>query len=122
MKSSFIEFSVVRPSGSTVRSWRPMPWSSGMGRLEPGTAHERIAGRREISSQVRPPPREHDFVGSKAAWHEITDTLPQYDEWPPECGKWPVIRRCVRTSPMRARGGRMRKSSPKAPTRTRART
>jgi hypothetical protein len=28
-------------------------------------------------------PREHIFVGSKAAWHEITDTLPQHEEWPP---------------------------------------
>lgn len=28
-------------------------------------------------------PREHIFVGSKAPWHEITDDLPQYDEWPP---------------------------------------
>jgi len=23
------------------------------------------------------------FVGSKAPWYEITDGLPQYDEWPP---------------------------------------
>jgi hypothetical protein len=26
----------------------------------------------------------HIFVGSKAAWYEITDTLPQHDEYPPE--------------------------------------
>jgi len=26
-------------------------------------------------------PREHIFVGSKAPWHEITDDLPQYDEY-----------------------------------------
>jgi hypothetical protein len=26
------------------------------------------------------PPGFHAFVGSKAAWHEITDDLPQYDE------------------------------------------
>ena len=30
------------------------------------------------------PPAYHQFVGSKAAWHEITDQLPQHDEWPPE--------------------------------------
>lgn len=28
-------------------------------------------------------PSEHIFVGSKAAWHEISDTLPQNQEWPP---------------------------------------
>jgi len=26
----------------------------------------------------------HQFVGSKAPWFEITDDLPQYDEWPDE--------------------------------------
>ena len=25
----------------------------------------------------------HIFVGSKASWHEITDDLPQFTEWPP---------------------------------------
>ena len=28
-------------------------------------------------------PAEHIFVASKAPWHEITDDLPQYDEFPP---------------------------------------
>jgi len=28
-------------------------------------------------------PREHIFVGSKASWYEITDALPQFEEWPP---------------------------------------
>ena len=28
-------------------------------------------------------PTEHIFVGSKAPWHEITDELPQYEQWPP---------------------------------------
>ena len=26
----------------------------------------------------------HQFVGSKAPWHEITDGLAQHDEWPPD--------------------------------------
>ena len=26
----------------------------------------------------------HQFVGSKAPWHEITDNLGQHDAWPPE--------------------------------------
>ncbi|HJL60761.1 MAG TPA: GFA family protein [Pseudomonadales bacterium] len=30
------------------------------------------------------PPGFHQFVGSKARWHEIHDDLPQYDEWPDE--------------------------------------
>ncbi len=28
-------------------------------------------------------PEAHIFVGSKAPWYEITDDLPQFDEWPP---------------------------------------
>lgn len=28
-------------------------------------------------------PMEHIFVGSKAPWHDITDALPQFEEWPP---------------------------------------
>ncbi|MFC4706009.1 GFA family protein [Paraburkholderia caffeinitolerans] len=28
-------------------------------------------------------PQGHIFVGSKAPWHEIADTLPQYGEFPP---------------------------------------
>lgn len=27
-------------------------------------------------------PLAHMFAGSKAPWHEITDGLPQHDEWP----------------------------------------
>ena len=30
------------------------------------------------------PPAYHIFVGSKAAWHEITDDFPQYDSLPNE--------------------------------------
>lgn len=29
-------------------------------------------------------PTSHIFVGSKAVWHEITDTLPRHSEWPSE--------------------------------------
>jgi hypothetical protein len=31
-------------------------------------------------------PCEHIFVGSKASWFDITDTLPQFEEWPPGIG------------------------------------
>ena len=27
-------------------------------------------------------PEAHIFAGSKAGWHEITDDLPRFDEWP----------------------------------------
>ena len=30
------------------------------------------------------PPGYHQFVGSKAPWYEIEDSLPQYDTWPDE--------------------------------------
>lgn len=29
-------------------------------------------------------PGSHIFVGSKAPWHEITDTLPRHEAYPPE--------------------------------------
>jgi hypothetical protein len=29
-------------------------------------------------------PQAHNFVGSKAPWHDITDALPQFKEYPPE--------------------------------------
>ena len=29
-------------------------------------------------------PQVHIFVASKAAWHDITDTLPQHDGYPPQ--------------------------------------
>ena len=28
-------------------------------------------------------PASHEFVDSKAQWHEITDDLPQFEEWSP---------------------------------------
>ena len=31
-------------------------------------------------------PSRHIFVGSKAPWYEITDTLPQHQEFPPDDG------------------------------------
>lgn len=29
-------------------------------------------------------PASHIFVGSKSSWYNISDNLPQHDEWPPE--------------------------------------
>ena len=33
-------------------------------------------------------PEAHIFVGSKAPWYEITDDLPQFEEWPPESSEF----------------------------------
>jgi hypothetical protein len=35
-----------------------------------------------VISDVDCPPGFHQFVGSKAAWDEICDDMPQHDEWP----------------------------------------
>jgi hypothetical protein len=43
-------------------------------------------------------PSMHMFVGSKAPWHEITDDLPQYDEYPPQFGMKATPRPPVETS------------------------
>jgi hypothetical protein len=40
------------------------------------------AGNLEGEPGIRP--TRHMFVGSKAAWYEITDDLPQHEEYPPE--------------------------------------
>ena len=42
-------------------------------------------GTLDVDPGVRP--SYHMFVGSKAAWHDITDALPQYDAWPPADAK-----------------------------------
>jgi len=42
------------------------------------------AGNLEGDLDVRP--SAHYFVGSKAPWYEITDSLPQFVEYPPEFG------------------------------------
>lgn len=46
-----------------------------------GVVSEVVVGTVDGDPGTRP--REHIFVGSKAPWHEITDSLPQYEEWPP---------------------------------------
>jgi hypothetical protein len=50
-----------------------------------GKLGEIALGTLDTDPGVRP--TEHTFVGSKAAWFDITDTLPQHDKWPP--GKTP---------------------------------
>lgn len=50
------------------------------------SAHDGLVGEVVVASVDGDPgarPREHIFVGSKANWHEITDTLPQHDASPP---------------------------------------
>ena len=33
-------------------------------------------------------PEAHIFAGSKAPWHEVTDDLPQFEEWPPTASEF----------------------------------
>jgi len=35
-----------------------------------------------VDGDVKGPPGFHQFVGSKAPWFEISDSLPQHDTWP----------------------------------------
>ena len=46
-----------------------------------GTVTEVVLGTVDGDPGMRP--REHIFVGSKAPWYEITDALPQFEQWPP---------------------------------------
>ncbi|MGQ0524866.1 MAG: GFA family protein [Betaproteobacteria bacterium] len=46
-----------------------------------GKIMEVVLGSVDGDPGVRPV--EHIFVKSGAPWHEITDALPQFDEWPP---------------------------------------
>ena len=51
------------------------------------TVHDRTYVRVPYGSLIDEPglkPTAHMFVGSKASWYEITDDLPQHDEYP-----WP---------------------------------
>ena len=44
-------------------------------------------------------PQAHIFVGSKASWYDITDSLAQYEEYPPEFGEPAVERPTVTPKP-----------------------
>lgn len=46
-----------------------------------GEIGEVVVGTVEGDPGVRP--SEHIFVGSKAPWYDITDSLPQFEKWPP---------------------------------------
>lgn len=46
-----------------------------------GATGEVVIGTLDDDPGARP--REHIFVGSRAPWHEITDTLPRHEGWPP---------------------------------------
>jgi hypothetical protein len=49
--------------------------------MHSGTVGEVVVGTLDNDPGTRP--REHIFVRSKAPWYEITDALPQSEEWPP---------------------------------------
>jgi hypothetical protein len=39
-----------------------------------------------VDGEVKCPPVYHQFAGSKAPWHEITDDAPQHEGWPDDEG------------------------------------
>jgi hypothetical protein len=50
------------------------------------SAHGETVGEVVVGSIDGDPgarPREHIFVGSRAPWHDIADSLPQHEAWPP---------------------------------------
>lgn len=49
--------------------------------MHSGVVGEVVVGTVDGDPGARP--REHIFVGSKASWHQITDSLPQHEAWPP---------------------------------------
>ncbi len=49
-------------------------------------------------------PQAHMFVGSKASWYTISDSLPQYQEYPPEFGATAVKRPQPPSTPGAAHG------------------
>lgn len=49
-------------------------------------------------------PERHIFTGSKASWYEIRDSLPQFEEFPPEFGMKGVQRPAVETKEGVAQG------------------
>ena len=49
-------------------------------------------------------PQMHMFTGSKAPWYDITDDLPQYEEYPPQFGMEAAPRPKVETSGDAAQG------------------
>ena len=60
------------------------------------------AGNLEGDPGIRP--TRHMFVGSKAGWYEITDDLPQHEEYPPEFGMPSTPRAPVATEARRDAG------------------
>jgi len=52
-----------------------------------------------LLGKVDLPVARHVFVGSKAPWYEITDSLPQHEEYPPEFGALGVARPEIQTRP-----------------------
>ena len=61
-----------RKCGSQLAAWHE------------GQITEVVMGTVDGDPGVRP--GSHIFVAHKAPWHDITDALPQYPEWPPGFG------------------------------------
>lgn len=73
-----LSFYEASPNASRVFCSR---CGSTLGATENGRIDSVTLGTIEGDPGIRP--RSHIFVGSKAAWHEITDDLAKFEEWPP---------------------------------------
>ena len=58
-----------------------------------------IAPAGNLDGDLGAQPSKHMFVGSKASWYEITDGLPQHEEYPPEFGMPATPRTAVTPRP-----------------------
>jgi hypothetical protein len=74
----FVSFYESSPNASRVFC---SVCGSTLGGAEQGKINAITLGTVDGDPGIRP--RSHIFVGSKAPWHEISDALPQFEEWPP---------------------------------------
>jgi hypothetical protein len=95
--SAFATFASVDPSrfrwtagGDSVSRFEASPGNdrvfcrfcgSSLAATEAGLVTSITLGTVDGDPGIRP--RSHIFTDSRASWHEITDALPQFTEWPP---------------------------------------
>src|SRR5437667_2060040 len=94
----------VRRYESSPGAFRPFCERCGSKVPEPPASGQVLvpAGLLDDDPQIRP--RMHIFVASKAPWHEIADSLPRFDAYPPGAGEAVPFSRRSEPAPGVARG------------------
>src|SRR5437867_2212787 len=94
----------VRRYESSPGAFRPFCERCGSKVPEPPASGQVLvpAGLLDDDPQIRP--RMHIFVASKAPWHEIADSLPRFDAYPPGAGGAVPFSRRSEPAPGVARG------------------